>query len=160
MEKVKSKLSDVIKELVEQISMKEISTKDFVQEMGEMYKQIDDLTQSCESTKLELESQKEQNRIIDRQKLELNHTLDTYKKEFVTPAEEYDKKEAQLEKKHYQWRVHKEYVLRENEILKIIIEQLTSQKTHSMYNGTGGSYSEQVNKMMMPKVHLDDKPEV
>ena len=141
--------SELIKELVQQISLKEISTKDFVAEMTEMYQKIEGLESNYKNLT-------EENELNLEGKIEKEKELEEYKKEYVIPAKKYSEREKGLVEAHQDWNLERKYIARENEILREVLGNITAIRNVNAYNN-GNSYNENPMKPNLPK--LEEKKE-
>ena len=122
-------LSKIISELVEKVTLKELSTRDFVEEMKKMYDRIDKLEQD-----LELAKRLKESASTEFNDLCIKHSQ--YEKDFVIPAKEYEKRRSELENSNKDWQLEKKYIEKQDFYLREIIKQLTAVRTVS----EGGGY--------------------
>lgn len=132
-------VSKIIKELTEQISLKEISTRDFVDEMKTLYEKI-------EGTETELERTKNSYKIALEESIKLRDAKEKYEKEFVIPEKEFKKKEIDLKYEHLDWKTEKKYLEKENQNLKMLLASITASKIVNESNGNGGYRNEMIDK--------------
>lgn len=142
--------SEVIKELVQQINLKEISTKDFASEMKGMYEKIENL-------EIENEDFKTSNEQLLQENGKSKDKLAEYKKEFVAPALEYKKLKEGLDKKHQEWQVESKYIIRENDILREVLGNVVAIRNVNTYDGHGASYNESFVKPNLSPLKTEPK---
>ncbi len=131
----KKELSEVIDRLMEQVSVKALSTKDLVEEMQDLFEKV-------QSLELELET-------TTRLKVEYFDEVKELEKKLI-PQEAVEKREVKLSKAEQEFRGRKfkfdtesKFIERENNLLTEMIKSMLTNKSHSYYDGNNGaSYNE------------------
>lgn len=135
-----AEIKDIIRSLVQQCNVESISTKNLAHELGELYGRVERLQD-------EVKSANESLAIYRKETEKAREELEKYKRTYVDPVDLITANRRQLDLDTFKFNLEKEYLSRENNILKETLRVVTSNVSFDeSYNGGSHGSSGHYNK--------------